>query len=657
VPAGTPPLVGNRVRFGEPHDRIEEGNQDARRTSNTQHRGLIMIQNASRTPDPASPRSADLPEAANGYLPARMVNEYVYCPRLFYFEYVESQFAHNQETVEGVIGHRRVDEKEDELPPAEELVDSERPGRSRSVMLSSDQYRVIAKMDLVETSGEQVVPVDYKRGRPRQHSDGGLEAWDTDRVQLGVQALVLRENGYRCDEGVVYYATTKQRVRVTMDAPLIDTTVAAIRAARQLAESQRRPMPLIDSPKCPRCSLVGICLPDETVACHGRPDRVPMTPAGQRLLFDIGPRRFASIAPVMAEVPGGLRRLVPARDDLRPLYLNTQGLAVGKSANVLKVKEKGKVIQEVRIHDICQLNVFGNIQLTTQAIQTLCQHEVPIAYFSMGGWFYGITEGLGIRNIFLRREQFRLADLRPFCLRLARALVAGKIKNQRTLLQRNHIDPTRRVLAQLKCMQTDALSAASFETLLGLEGNAARVYFQHFAGMIKREEEPFGGTDLNGPFQAFDFTSRNRRPPRDPVNALLSLAYSVLAKDLAIVCRAVGFDPYLGFYHQPRFGRASLALDLMEPFRPLVADSAVLSAINTRMVTERDFVRTGEAVALTSSGRKAFFRAYEQRMDTLVTHPLFGYRVNYRRMLEIQARLLARVLTGEMMNYPVFTTR
>ena len=141
------------------------------------------------------------------------------------------------------------------------------------------------------------------------------------------------------------------------------------------------------------------------------------------------------------------------------------------------------------------------------------------------------------------------------------------------------------------------------------------------------------------------------------MNALLSLAYSLLAKDLTIVTQAVGFDPYLGFYHQPRFGRASLGLDLMEPFRPLIADSAVLSAINTRMVTPGDFLRTGNAVALTADGRKKFFRAYEQRMDTLVTHPLFGYRVNYRRLLEIQTRLLARVLTGEMMTYPVFTTR
>ena len=154
-----------------------------------------------------------------------------------------------------------------------------------------------------------------------------------------------------------------------------------------------------------------------------------------------------------------------------------------------------------------------------------------------------------------------------------------------------------------------------------------------------------------------DFTARNRRPPRDAVNALLSLAYSMLAKDLTVTCYAVGFDPLIGYYHQPRFRRPALALDLMEPFRPLIADSAVLQAINNRMVAPADFITAGPAVALKPAGRKAFYRAYELRMDSLATHPLFDYRVSYRRMLEIQARLLARWIDGEIEDYPVFVTR
>jgi CRISPR-associated protein Cas1 len=272
-----------------------------------------------------------------------------------------------------------------------------------------------------------------------------------------------------------------------------------------------------------------------------------------------------------------------------------------------------------------------------------------VCYFSQGGWFYGITSGLTTKNVFLRQSQFRLATEEWFALRLARKLVAGKIRNQRVMLMRNHEEPPKLVLEQMLEMAERAEESTSLEKLLGIEGNGARLYFGAFDGMIKQESE-------NGGF-SLDFESRNRRPPKDPVNALLSLAYSLLSKDLTVACAAVGFDPMMGFYHQPRFGRPALALDLMEPFRPLIAESAVLNAINTRMVAPKDFVRAGRAVALTSAGRRGFFQAYEARMDTLVTHPIFGYRVSYRRLLEVQARLLAKVLEGELDEYAVFVTR
>jgi len=621
-----------------------------------------------------------------------MLNEFVYCPRLFYYEWVEGVFVDNRETVEGSLRHEKLERKEDELPPAGQAETAGDTIHSRSVSLSSDKHGLIAKMDLVEGADGLVTPVDYKRGAPREDGrTGTLVAWDTDRTQLCVQALVLRDNGYRCEEGVIYYVTTRQRVRVAIDEALVAQTLDALARARRAADERTLPPPLVDSPKCPRCSLVTVCLPDETLAAAEAGESANAAFA-QRTLFDVGePARAVRAGAMKGPANGELRRLLPARDDLRPLYLNTQGLRVGKSGGVLKVQEKEKVVQEVRMGEICQLNLYGAIQITTQAVQALCEAEVPIAYFSMGGWFYGVTHGLGVKNIYLRREQFRLADVPAFCLRLARALVAGKIRNQRTMLQRNHVEPPPVALAQMKCMLDDAERAESLDELLGIEGYAARVYFENFAGMIKLDDPASGGRKppgddenceqtmgngdhstaaggdgdapvpaglrANGSPFTFDFRHRNRRPPRDAVNALLSLAYSVLAKDLTIVCHAVGFDPYLGFYHQPRFGRAALALDLMEPFRPLIADSAVLSAINTRMVTPRDFVRTGEAVALKPDGRKAFFRAYEQRMDTLVTHPIFGYRVNYRRVLEIQARLLDRVLRGELGAYPVFTTR
>jgi CRISPR-associated protein Cas1 len=572
----------------------------------------------------------DLPE----YLPARMLNEFCYCPRLFFYEWVEGVFVESSDTIEGSVQHKRVDRKAAARPAAEDLPET---FHARSVTLSSERLKVIAKLDLVEVEDGIATPVDYKRGRPREGPDG-LELWPSDQAQLAVQAIVLRDNGYRCEEGIVYYRQTGQRVRVPFDETLMASTEASIERAWSTAAGGEIPAPLEDSPKCPKCSLVGICLPDETL--RAREDA--QADAQQLTLFDAAPRK-----PLRREV----RPLVTPRNEMRPLYLNTQGVRVGKSGGVLQVKENDKVVQEVRVGETCQVSLMGNVQVSTQAVQALCEAEVPICYFSMGGWFYGITMGLNERNVFLRRNQFRLAEQEYFALALARRLVAGKVRNQRTLLQRNHIEPDRNALAGLKEMAERAERAVRLDELLGIEGNAARLYFGGFAGMIKPDEGA-AATEFS-----FDFEGRNRRPPRDPINALLSLGYSLLAKDLTVACYAVGFDPYIGFYHQPRFGRPALALDLMEPFRPLIADSAVLTAVNTGMVSPKDFVRAGNSVALTAGGRKGFLRAYELRMDTLVTHPLFDYRVSYRRMLEIQARLLARVLEGEITEYPVFTTR
>lgn len=155
----------------------------------------------------------------------------------------------------------------------------------------------------------------------------------------------------------------------------------------------------------------------------------------------------------------------------------------------------------------------------------------------------------------------------------------------------------------------------------------------------------------------FNFANRNRRPPTAPANAMFSLAYSLLSKDCTLAALAVGFDPYIGFFHQPRFGRPALGLDLMEEFRPLIAESTVLSCINNRVITEKDFVRAGQAVNLTAPGRKRFFQMYEQRMSSLLTHPLFDYKVSYRRALELQARLPAKMPTGEIAEYVALLTR
>jgi CRISP-associated protein Cas1 len=306
------------------------------------------------------------------YMPARMVNEFAYCPRLFFYEWVEGLFAESVDTVEGKNQHRRLDEKSTELPEAGELTKSI---HARSVTLSSERLRVIAKMDLVEAEAGSVTPVDYKHGRPRE-GPNGLELWPADKAQLAVQGIILRENGYRCDEGIVYYRKTGQRVRVMLDGDLVTSTEALIQDAWITAKRGQIPPPLVDSPKCPGCSLVAICLPDETLRAGAEEDG-----AGKQLsLFEAVPRK-----PIKGEV----RPLITPRSELRPLYLNSQGLRVGKSRAVLQVREKDALVQEVRIGEICQVSLMGNVQISTQAVQALCEAEVPICYFR---WAVGSME-------------------------------------------------------------------------------------------------------------------------------------------------------------------------------------------------------------------------------------------------------------------------
>ncbi len=308
--------------------------------------------------------------------------------------------------------------------------------------------------------------------------------------------------------------------------------------------------------------------------------------------------------------------------------------------------------QPVRLGNTSHLAVFGAVQVTTQALHSLCERGISVAYLSAGGWLQAITRGMDHKNVELRQRQFAAAASADRSLTLAKRFVAGKIRNCRTLIRRNAEAPPPHTLARLRELVEAAEATESMASLLGLEGNAARFYFQAYAGLLAPPAEEGAPAPT-----AFDFEGRNRRPPKDPTNAMLSMGYALLTKDLVLAAMAVGFDPYLGFYHQPRYGRPALALDLMEEFRPLIVDSLVLSAINTGAISPGDFIRRGGACAFTQAGRAKFLRAYERRVDEEITHPIFGYRLSYRRTMEVQLRLLARYLTGEIAEYPTFVTR
>jgi CRISP-associated protein Cas1 len=549
-------------------------------------------------------------------VPARMLNEHTYCARLAYLEWVQGDFTDNAHTLDGQFQHRNVNVETGQLPDPDQPVEEKL--HARSVMLSAPDIGLIARMDLIEADGKRVTPIDYKRGRA---PDVAENAWEPERVQLCAQALILEENGYQVERGMLYFVASRQRVEVPFDDALRARTRELLAELRANSEKLEAPPPLVDSPKCPRCSLVGICLPDETNLLRGLDD-------GDRV-----------------------RRLVPGRDDALPLYVQSAGAKVGRSGAELTIETRDGEKHKVRIGDTSHVALFGAVQISTQAVQDLCDRGIPVVYLSSGGWFYGITRGMDHKNVELRRRQFAAAESSDRVLQIAKRLVSVKIKNCRTLIRRNASEPPARTLQRLKELISSSEDATSLESLLGIEGTAARVYFEAYGELLKPPKED-GASVLS-----FDFDGRNRRPPKDPVNALLSLGYAMLAKDLTIALQAVGFDPYLGFYHQPRYGRPALALDLMEEFRPLIVDSVVMSAVNTAAVKLSDFIRRGGAVTLTSAGRGKFLRAYERRMDEEISHPVFSYRISYRRTLEVQIRLLARYLTGEIDEYPPFATR
>lgn len=545
-------------------------------------------------------------------IPVRMVNEFVYCPRLAYLEWIQNEWADSADTDEGRRIHRRVDRKSrKQLPEADNETEAI---HSRSVDLGSARLGIIARLDLVEGEGRHVTPVDYKRGK-RPHVARG--AYDPERVQLCLQAMLLEEHGYECIEGIIYYAASRERVRIPFDRELRDMSLAAVEGLRSLSEEGEIPPPLEDSPKCPRCSLVGICLPDEISFLHRG-----------------------------GELP---RPLFVARDDALPVYVQSHRGAVRKRGETLVIEKDGALATEVPLNQVSMLVLHGNIYTTTPCIQELLRRNIPVCWHGFSGWFHGFSMSSWHGNVELRTAQYRASFDIEACLRLARSFVRAKILNCRTMLRRNWRgeDKPGRLLIDMKEYARRAMRAKSLDELLGVEGSAAGRYFGAFSSLLKNEQ-----------FQSvFDEHGRRRRPPPDPVNAMLSYGYALLARAWTVTLTMVGFDPMRGFYHKLRYGRPSLALDMMESFRPLIVDSSLLQVINNGEVDMDGFVYSAGSCAMKERTRKKLIAAFERRMGHEITHPLFGYRVSYRRLLELQSRLLGRYLLGELQSYPDFTTR
>lgn len=580
----------------------------------------------------------------------RNLHNFIYCPRLFYFQWVENIFQENADTVAGSHVHRNVDApsklddpKELGLPDGAKL---------RSLRLESESLGLIGVVDIIEGGPDGAEIIDYKKGSARRGAEGEREAKEPDAMQVAAHALLLREHGVNAVRGAIYYAADKRRVPVEFSEELFGKVRKAIEDARAVAASGKCPPPLKNDARCLYCSAYPICLPNESLWWSKR--RKAAETDGQ-IQFAFIPQSENAVRDQILEAldfaaestdkEPTLQPPRPGGDDGEVLVVQTPGAQIGQRGDELLVSVKGEDVRKLPGQQVRAIYCYGAVQITAQAVSTCLELGIDVSYFSPAGRFLGMLGGLPASGVDARRGQYRLFELPGVRLQLAREIIRAKIHNQRVMLMRNGDVPDR-VTSLMASFRDSTESARDLTSLMGIEGSAAALYFEQFESMLKQRAN-----------WKFDWHGRNRRPPRDPVNALLSLGYSMLAKELTGVCYSVGLDPFLGFMHQPRYGRPALALDLMEEFRPLIADSVVISLTNRGELGPEDFVRSANGTFLTDKGRRPFWEAWFRRLDAEVSHPEFSYKMAYRRMLEVQARQLWRFVRGEALTYHGFVTR
>jgi CRISPR-associated protein Cas1 len=340
------------------------------------------------------------------------------------------------------------------------------------------------------------------------------------------------------------------------------------------------------------------------------------------------------------------------KQHLNTLFVQTDGAWLKRDGQTVAVEVDGAVRMRVPIHTIGGVACFGRVNATTPLLTLCAENDVAVSFLTEYGRLQARVIGFTKGNVLLRRDQYRAADTEAKSLAIAGPMVAAKIANARTTLLRavrDHGDPDGQIAIASRRMAANAeaaLRAKSLDDLRGSEGEAASDYF----GVLDRL------VTLNSPDRdAFRFSTRSRRPPRDPFNCLLSFLYAMLAHDARLACESCGLDPAVGFLHRDRPGRPPLALDLMEELRSFLCDRLVLSLINRRQIQPSAFESIeGGAVRLTDSSRRIVLSAYQRRKQEEITHPYLGEPSTVGLLVHLQARLLSRVLRGELNMYPAF---
>jgi CRISP-associated protein Cas1 len=526
-----------------------------------------------------------------------------YCPRLFYLEEVEALYTQDAAVFAGRRLHVELEKQEDE--DWEEL------------FLESQELGLRGRVDALRTRDGQTIPYEHKRGRAHRDDQKQPQAWESDRLQILAYAYLI-ESALKVTitEGRIRYHADNVLVHVPFDDAGRADVRAAIEQARSLRLSTHRP-PIADNERlCARCSLAPVCLPEEARLAHDR-----------------------EWQPI---------RLFPEDDERWVLHVLEPGTCVGRTGEQLKITRRNQPVEKMPARQVGQVVLHSFSQISTQALYFCAEQDIGVHLVSGGGRYLGSFDAR--RGSIQRRvRQYQALSQSDVCLALAQRLVSCRGQSQRKFLMRGRrgggsesgsesgSKSLSEAIAQMKAVLKQVPKAQSIESLLGLEGNLAATYFGVLDQLISTET----AAELR-------FEHRNRRPPKDRFNALLSFGYALLLKDVMNAILAVGLEPALGFYHQPRSQACPLALDLMEIFRVPLVDMIVVASVNRGQWDVReDFEVRGQQVWLSDAGRRKFVGLYERRKEEKWKHPVTEYSLTYRRLLELEVRLLEKEWMGE----------
>lgn len=552
------------------------------------------------------------------YLSVHSLHALAYCERLFFLEEVERLRVADERVYAGRTLHVEIEREE-----TDEVI---------NLRFESEKYGLIGKVDCIRKRDGNIIPYEHKRGRSARTADGKAETWASDRLQIIAYCLLVEENsGKPINEGRVRYHADNVTVRVPIDENARTDFEAHLNRANELQTSIDRPPVASNERLCVKCSLAPICLPEEARLA----ETLVRTACLSGLVESDKSETIAEKKPL---------QLFPAIDDRQILHILTNGAKVGRSGDRLNVwSPDSEEKQLYPVQEIGQVVLHGFSQITTQALRLCADRNLGVHWVSYGGRYMGAwTSGQG--SVQRRIRQYKALTDDVFCLSLAKRLVEARVKSQLSFLLRasretaREIEDVRSAIASIRKLLSPLHRAENIDSLRGFEGMVGANYFKALPHLVSKEVGA-----------AMKPEGRNRRPPKDRCNALLSYGYALLLKDITNAILVVGLDPSLGFYHTPRSQAHPLALDLMEIFRVALVDLPVIGSINRKQWDENlDFTIAGKQVWLSDSGRKKFIQIYERRKADQWKHPIIGYSLSYSRHLELEVRLLEKEWTEKL---------